>query len=208
MGTSRKSKVIVLSVGGGGLLAGVAAYAKTGQIGQLAVHSRIKWVLNHDGTMGWWNVLCFITELILLKNMNVFLFSESFNPDRGLPACRLPCNARICESRWHSPWERHTQIQMQIQIQIQATLSNGTVRRPYQVTRLTQVLFWLGTSVNWDKYYFQREARGGSRMRASLSLFAGDTNFPSIWEILILNCNYLQHFRATCSKLLLHVLLF
>ena len=106
MGTSRKSKVIVLSVGGGGLLAGVAAYAKTGQIGQLAVHSRIKWVLNHDGTMGWWNVLCFITELILLKNMNVFLFSESFNPYRGLPACRLPCNARICESRWHFPWER------------------------------------------------------------------------------------------------------
>ena len=36
---SRKSKVIVLSVGGGGLLAGVAAYAKTGQIGQLAVDS-------------------------------------------------------------------------------------------------------------------------------------------------------------------------
>ena len=103
MGTSRKSKVIVLSVGGGGLLAGVAAYAKTGQIGQLAVHSRIKWVLNHDGTMGWWNVLCFITELILLKNMNVFLFSESFNPDRGLPACRLPCNARVCESRWQPP---------------------------------------------------------------------------------------------------------
>ena len=29
-----------------------------------------------------------------------------------------------------------------------------------------------------------------------------------IWEILILNCNYLQYFRATCSKLLLHVLLF
>ena len=53
MGTSRKSKVIVLSVGGGGLLAGVAAYAKTGQIEQLAVHSRIKWVLTHDGTMGW-----------------------------------------------------------------------------------------------------------------------------------------------------------